>query len=259
MRVACVELIHLAQCAPLFVAGSGISQISISDGCQTARSVKIRREFVGYALIMDKTVRACRSDGLFIEVFGFERPAFNPRDLCMDQGGPVLEICRAVLGPPFELPGVICQGIEMALFLVGRCRIPVCGVSKGAIKAEISRFQLPRRSPIQLVRLERGIGSRHKVSSKEPCLQLARPIEKLGSRQNRIAGRVSLLFKLVEFSFVKASKFRSQPAEGPNQTELRLANIDHKTEPGILCKLKTIFGFRLDLGEGVSHDQIVCD
>src|SRR5580704_8841604 len=234
MRVARVELIHLSLRAPLLVAGSGISQISISDRCQTARPVKIRREFVGYALIVDKTVRPCRSDGIFIEVFGFERPAFSARDFGMDQRGTVFEICWAMLSPHFELPGVSCQGIEMALFFVGRCRIQVCGVSKGAIKAEISRFQLPRRSPIQLVRLERGIGSRHKVSSKEPCLQLARPIEKLGSRQNRIAGQVPLLFKLVEFSFVKASKFRSQPAEGPNQTELRLANIDHKTEPGII-------------------------
>jgi hypothetical protein len=132
-------------------------------------------------------------------------------------------------------------------------------VSKGAIKAEISRFQLPRRSPIQLMRLHRGVGSQHKVSSKEPCLQFARPIEKLGGRQNRVAGQAPLLFKLVEFSLVKASKFRSQPAKGPNETKLRLANIHHKTKPRILRKLKTIFGFRLDLGEGVSHYQIICD
>ena len=78
-------------------------------------------------------------------------------------------------------------------------------------------------------------------------MQFARPIEKLGSRQNRVAGQVPLLFKLVEFSLVKASKFRSQPAEGPNKTELRLANVHHQTEPRILRKLKTIFGFRLDL------------
>src|SRR5580704_5773600 len=153
MRVARVELIHLSLRAPLLVAGSGISQISISDRCQTARPVKIRREFVGDALIVDKTVGACRSDGLFIKVFGFEQPAFNARDLSMDQRSTVFEICRAMLGPHFELPGVSCQGSEMALFIVGRCKIPVCGVSKGAIKAEISRFQLPRRSPIQLVRL----------------------------------------------------------------------------------------------------------
>src|SRR5580698_2011820 len=167
MRVARVELIHLSLRAPLLVAGSGISHISIGDRCQTARPVKIRREFVGYALIVDKTVRPCRSDGLFIEVFGLKWPAFNARDLCMDQSSTVFEICRAMLGPYFELPGVSRQGIEMDLFLVGRCRIPICGVSKGAIKAEISRFQLPRRSPIQLVRLLRRIGGRNKVSSKE--------------------------------------------------------------------------------------------
>src|SRR5580704_6417155 len=153
MRVARVELIHLSLRAPLLVAGSGISQISIGDSRQTARPVKIRREFVGYALIVDKTVRARRSDGLFVEVFGCERPAFNARDLCMDQRGTVFEICRAMLGPYFELPGVSCQGIEMALFFVGGCTIPVCGVSEGGIEAEIGRFQLPRRSPIQLVRL----------------------------------------------------------------------------------------------------------
>src|SRR5580698_142274 len=118
MRVARVELIDLSVSAPLLVTGSGISQISIGDSCQTARPVKIRREFVGDALIVDKPVRACRSDGLFIEVFGFERPAFNARDLCMDQRSTVFEICRAMLGPYFELPGVICKGIEMAPFFV---------------------------------------------------------------------------------------------------------------------------------------------
>src|SRR5580698_2861470 len=259
MRVARVELIDLSVSAPLLVAGSGISQISIGDSCQTARPVKIRREFVGYALIVDKTVRPCRSDGIFIEVFGFERPAFSARDFGMDQRGTVFEICWAMLCPHFELPGVICQGVEMALFFVGRCRIQVCGVSEGSIKAKISRFQLPRRSPIQLVRLKRGVRSRHNVSSKEPRLQFARPVEELGSRQNRIAGQVALLFQLVEFSLGKASERRSQPAEGANKTELRLANTHYQTEPRILRKLKTIFGLRLDLGEGVSHYQIVCD
>src|SRR5580704_2895079 len=148
MRVARVELIHLSLRAPLRVAGPGISHISIGPSCQTARPVKIRREFVGEALIVNKTVRACRSDGLFVEVFGFERPAFNPRDLRMDEGGAVFEICGAMLGPHFELPGVSRQGNEMALLVVGRCDIPVCRVSEGSIKAEISRFQLPRRSPI---------------------------------------------------------------------------------------------------------------
>src|SRR5580658_1464366 len=259
MRVARVDLIHLSLRAPLLVASSGVSEISIGDSGQTARSVKIRREFAGDALIVDKTVRACRSDGLFIEAFGFKRPAFNARDLRMDQRGTVFKIWRAMLCPHFELPGVICQGVEMALFFLGRCRIPVCGVSEGSIKAEISRFQLPRRSPIQLIRLKRGVRSRHNVSSKEPRLQFARPVEELGSRQNRIAGQVVLLFQFVEFSLGKASERRSQPAEGANKTELRLANTHYQTEPRILRKLKTIFGLRLDLGEGVSHYQIVCD
>src|SRR5580700_8591521 len=126
MRVARVELIHLSLCAPLLVAGSSISQISIGDSCQTARPVKIRREFVGDGLIVDKTVRVCRCDGLFVEVFGFEQSAFNARDLRMDESGAVFEICRAVLGPYFELPAVSCQRFEMPGFLARRCRIPRC-------------------------------------------------------------------------------------------------------------------------------------
>src|SRR5580698_6344182 len=141
MRVARVKLIHLSLRAPLLVAGSGVSEISIGDSGQTARSVKIRREFAGDSLIMDKTVCACGSDGLFIEVFGFKRSAFNARELRMDQRSTVFEIRRAMIGPHFELPGVSCQGSEMALFVVGRCDIPVRGVSEGSIKAEIRRFQ----------------------------------------------------------------------------------------------------------------------
>ena len=53
---------------------------------------------------MNKAVGPGRADGLFVEAFGIELPAFEARALGADQRDAVLEIIRAIRRPELELP-----------------------------------------------------------------------------------------------------------------------------------------------------------
>ena len=70
---------------------------------KAARRIEAGSEFTGERLVVNKAVCAGRADGLFVEPFGIELPAFDPRNLGADQPGAVLEIVRAIRRPELEL------------------------------------------------------------------------------------------------------------------------------------------------------------
>ena len=142
MRVKPIELLHLAVGAPAEITVPGVSEISIGNRREAARRVKSRCEFVGDSLIVDKAVRVRGMDGLFVEVFRVERPAFDSRDLRGNQCGSVFKICGAMLGPYLDLLIVFDQGVQMPLLLFRRSRIPRGRVSQGGIKSEVACLDL---------------------------------------------------------------------------------------------------------------------
>ena len=75
-------------------------------------------------------------------MLGIGYAAFDTCNLRTDQRGAVFEVLRAMLRPYFELPVVIRQSLEMLLSLVGRCRIPGCGVRECAIEARLCCLEL---------------------------------------------------------------------------------------------------------------------
>src|ERR1700736_2142595 len=103
MRMKLFELPHLAIGSPAEIAVAGILQIHAGNLLEAARRIEAGSEFIGERLVVNKAVCAGRADGLFVEAFGIEVPACDPRNLGADQRRAVLEIVRAIRRPELEL------------------------------------------------------------------------------------------------------------------------------------------------------------
>ena len=63
--------------------------------------------------------------------------------------------------------------------------------------------------------------------------------------------------KLIELPIIKATEFRSQTTEGPDESGLWDDGVDDETEPNLLRKLKATLGLALDLNERISRREKV--
>ena len=68
-----------------------------------------------------------------------------------------------------------------------------------------------------------------------------------------------LELQLVKLLIVKGAKFRGQPTENPDNSDLWTEKVRNKAELRPLGKRETLLGFRLDLGERISYPQEVRD
>src|SRR3984893_5585932 len=84
LRIHLIELPHLAIGSPPQIAVPGVSQVEMRYFIEATRRVEARSQFIGERLIVNKAVGACRADGLFVEVHGIERAAFDPGDFRPD-------------------------------------------------------------------------------------------------------------------------------------------------------------------------------
>src|SRR5258708_6779070 len=98
-----IKLPHLPIGAPAQVATPGVSQKRVSHRRKAARRTKPCGAFVGQGLVLDETIRTRQSDGLFIEVYRVQVPAFEPCNLGAYQCLAVRESCGTVLCPDREL------------------------------------------------------------------------------------------------------------------------------------------------------------
>ncbi len=62
---------------------------------------------------------------------------------------------------------------------------------------------------------------------------------------------------LIELPVVKATKFRRQAAEHPNQRELRGDDVNDKAEPRLLGEREAVFGFALHLRQRLAGEEKV--
>src|SRR3984893_16210092 len=142
MRMKLFELPHLAIGSPTQIAIARVLQIHAGDLLEPARRIEAGSEFIGDRLIMNKAVGAGRADGLFVEAFGIELPAFDPRDLGADQRGAVLEIVRAIRRPELELPLMRSDSVQALPSLAGWRGIAGGGLRQCAEEMVFRRFEL---------------------------------------------------------------------------------------------------------------------
>src|SRR5712675_2282775 len=99
VRIRLVKLAHLAISSPTQVAVPGVSQVELRDLLEAPCRVEARSEFIGQRLIVEKTVGAGRTDGLFVKAHRLNLAAFNARDLGGYERRTTLEIFRAMRCP----------------------------------------------------------------------------------------------------------------------------------------------------------------
>src|SRR5262245_19220511 len=114
----------------------------MGNGLEATYGVEARGELIGERLIVHKSVRLRRADGLFVQALGIELAALNACDLCAHQCGAVFKILRADLRPYLELFVVGGQSLEMLPSLVRECGIPGCRVGKRTVVMKLCRFEL---------------------------------------------------------------------------------------------------------------------
>ena len=144
VRMALIELPHLAVGSPHHVTAPRVSQVELRALLEATRCVEARSELIGKRLVVDKVVCVRRPNPLLVEAHGIEVAAFYSCDFRAHQRRTVFEILRTILGPDFELPVVSGQSVEMLLPLLRRCRIPGCSMRKRAIEVKLCRFELRR-------------------------------------------------------------------------------------------------------------------
>src|SRR5215469_13196387 len=103
MWVQLLQLAHLPSGFPTKIAVPSVPQVHMRDLLEAKCHVEARGELVGDALVLDETVLARRSDGLFIQPPRFQFPALDARDLGTEQRGTVSEILCAALRPEANL------------------------------------------------------------------------------------------------------------------------------------------------------------
>ena len=113
LRIAGLELPHLAIRAPAPVAVAGSQQIHLGDVLEAAGGIEARGGLASQRLIVDEAVCAGRRDGLLIQALGLQFTTINTCNLGADQRGAVLEVLRAMFGPGLELPMVHRQDFQV--------------------------------------------------------------------------------------------------------------------------------------------------
>src|SRR5277367_2464284 len=102
VRVAFVELLHLAMGTPAVIAIPRVTEIGVGDSLKAARCIEPRCQLVCEAFVLDEAVLARQSNSLFIEAFCVETPIFDACYFRRDQRTAILEVLWAGLRPDFK-------------------------------------------------------------------------------------------------------------------------------------------------------------
>jgi hypothetical protein len=120
MRVALVELLHLAVRAPLEVATPGVPQIDLRDFLDAPAGVEPGGDFTRQRLVLNKAVVVGGSYRLLVQTHCISVPPFEAGDLGGHERAFVGEGRRIVFGPFAQLFLGRRQEVTPSLLLVGR-------------------------------------------------------------------------------------------------------------------------------------------
>src|ERR1700733_4699154 len=115
MRMKLFELPNLAFGSPTQIAVAGVLQIRAGNLFEAMRRVEAGSQFIGERLVVNKAVRAGRTDGLFVEAHPVKIASILAGNLGAHQRGAVLEIVRAIRRPYLELLIMCRKSLEVLL------------------------------------------------------------------------------------------------------------------------------------------------
>src|SRR5262249_25686112 len=115
-----LELSYLSIGPPLEIAEPGVPQVKPRDPVESPGGVEARCKFQSERLVVNEAVCAGRVDRLFVQAHRVQIAILDSGHFGADQGGTVLEVLRAILGPDVELSLVKGETLQMPLALVVR-------------------------------------------------------------------------------------------------------------------------------------------
>src|SRR5580693_9488352 len=102
-RVQPVEMFYFSVGSPASIALPRIPEIGVSECIEATSGVEARGDLIGERFIVDKAIRAGRTDRPFVQLNGIESSSFDARNFCPDQCGAIFEILRAKFGTNCQL------------------------------------------------------------------------------------------------------------------------------------------------------------
>ena len=122
--------------------------------------------------------------------------------------------------------------------LLGRGRIAARRPGKCPIEMVFGQLELGRHRPKQRRRFRCGRDGRCVVAGIDAGLQLADPIPRRGDGQPGIALQMLLEAALVELRIIEGAKVRRQPAQRPDEPELRGDEVADETKPRLSARIR---------------------
>ena len=147
LRMEPIELSHLPVGLPAQVAAPGVAQIELLDLLKAAHRIEARRQFISQGFVLNEALVTRRPDGLLVEPFGIQLPAFEAGDLGPHEGGAVLEGFGAVRRPGRKPLMMRRRRFEMQAPLVAGGRVAECGATERLEELIIGPLELGRHRP----------------------------------------------------------------------------------------------------------------
>ena len=148
-------------------------------------------------------------------------------------------------------------GLDVLPALVACGGIATRGVRQRAIEVILRRLEPRDGGPQQRLRRRRRCDRRREAAGEEARLQLPDGVPALGQRQIPIRSETALDLTLVELVIVKGSERPRQPAERPDEPELRGNQIDDQAEPHLPREGESALELALRVDERIAGGEDV--
>ena len=245
VRIQPVELPHLSVSSPANVRVAGCPEIEARNFFEPVLSVETSSKLVGKRLIVDEVVGLCGADSSVIQAHRIEIARFESCDLGGDQGGPIFEVLRALVGPDAELTLVRGQRFPMTRAFVAVCGIAGGGEGKRTKKMVLGDLNCWRRHRKQTLRPRCRFDRGCKATGEEARLELPDPVIELANREDRVAGELVLDLTLVNLTIVEGAECSGQATKRAHQAQLRHDGKDDDEERPPLLEIQAGFDLLL--------------
>src|SRR5712671_162467 len=176
MRVQLVELSHFGVGSPSLVAVPSFSEVEIRECFEAPRRMEPRGQLIRQSFVLEEALLARGPNGLLIQAFGLQFPAFQASNLRANQRGPVCEIFRTVLRPEREALVMLGQRPGMFPSLVRSCRIRRGRSRERCIEVVVGLFKQTARCLEKRSRLRGRRDGLRVIARMKARLQLTNPI-----------------------------------------------------------------------------------
>ena len=215
----------------------GFAQVEIRERLEATRRIEPRGQLIRQSFVLDEALLARRPDGLLVETFGLQFPAFQARNLRADQRGSVCEVLRTVLRPEREALVMFGQRPGMLPSLVRSCRIRRGRSRERCVEVVVGLFKQTARGREKRSRLRGRRDGLRVVARIKARLQLTNPIP-AGDKGRTCVSRCCSKRPSSNPSSPNEPNSGVNPRKCPDETELPRHNVDDQAESRFVARIR---------------------